>query len=43
LLEQRPAIYFGTEDPQNELHIRLATIASHMGTTFKELIEKING
>jgi RecA-family ATPase len=40
LPEQRPAIYFGTEDPENELHIRLATIASHMGTTFKELIEK---
>jgi RecA-family ATPase len=40
LPEPRPAIYFGTEDPENELHIRLATIANHMGRTFKELIEK---
>jgi RecA-family ATPase len=32
-----PAFYFGAEDDQNELHIRLAAIVSHYGVSFKDL------
>jgi RecA-family ATPase len=32
-----PAIYFGAEDGTDELHRRLADIATHYGTTFAEL------
>jgi RecA-family ATPase len=39
LPEPGPAIYVGAEDDKDELHIRLAGIASHYGVTFKELIE----
>jgi RecA-family ATPase len=39
LPEPGPAIYIGAEDDSDELHIRLATIAKHYGTTFAELIE----
>jgi RecA-family ATPase len=35
--ELGPAIYIGAEDDENEIHIRLAAIASHYGVTFKEL------
>ena len=35
--EPGPAIYFGAEDDESELHIRLAAIANHHGVTFKEL------
>jgi RecA-family ATPase len=34
-----PAIYLGAEDDEDELHIRLAAIAAHYGTTFKELVD----
>jgi RecA-family ATPase len=34
-----PAIYVGTEDPENELHIRLAAIGRYYGVTFKEMVE----
>jgi RecA-family ATPase len=37
--EQGPAIYLGAEDDVDELHIRIADIAAHYGTTFKELTE----
>jgi RecA-family ATPase len=37
--EPGPAIYVGAEDDENELHIRLAAIASHYRVTFKELID----
>jgi RecA-family ATPase len=36
--EPGPAFYIGAEDDKNELHIRLAAIATHCGVTFKELI-----
>jgi RecA-family ATPase len=32
-----PAIYLAAEDDVNEIHIRLAAIASHYGVTFQEL------
>ena len=38
LPEQGPAFYIGAEDDEDELHIRLAAIAQHYGTTFDELI-----
>src|SRR5262249_42200052 len=34
-----PAFYIGAEDDKDELHIRLAAIARHYGTTFKKLID----
>ena len=37
LSEPGPAIYIGAEDDKNEIHIRLAAIASHYQVTFKEL------
>jgi len=36
--EPGPAFYIGAEDDEDELHIRLAAIASHYEVTFKELI-----
>jgi RecA-family ATPase len=39
LPEMGPAFYLGAEDDVDELHIRLAAIASHYGATFKEIIE----
>jgi RecA-family ATPase len=36
--EQGPAFYIGAEDDVDEIHIRLANIASHYGVTFEELI-----
>jgi RecA-family ATPase len=39
LPELGPAFYFGAEDDENEIHIRLAAIAKHYGVTFKELVE----
>src|SRR5215831_2714961 len=39
LPEPGPAFYIGTEDDKDELHIRLAAIAKHHGTTFKALID----
>jgi RecA-family ATPase len=38
LPEPGPAFYIGAEDDQNEIHIRLAAIASHHGVSFKDLI-----
>jgi RecA-family ATPase len=38
LPEQGPAFYLGAEDEADELHRRLAAIASHYGVTFGELI-----
>ena len=38
LPEQGPAFYIGAEDDEDEIHIRLAAIAKHYGTTFEELI-----
>jgi RecA-family ATPase len=38
LPEVGPAFYLATEDDEDELHIRLAAIASHYGTTFNELV-----
>ena len=35
--ELGPTFYIGAEDDETELHIRLATIACHYGTTFAEL------
>ncbi len=35
--EPGPALYLGAEDDADELHIRLAAIASHYGVNFKEL------
>jgi RecA-family ATPase len=35
--EPGPAFYIGAEDDVDELHIRLAAIAAHYGTTFDEL------
>lgn len=37
--ETGPAIYFGAEDDENEVHIRLGEIAEHYGVTFKDLID----
>jgi RecA-family ATPase len=37
LPEPGPAFYLGAEDDVDELHIRIAAIASHYGVTFKEL------
>jgi len=37
--EPGPAFYIGAEDDEDELHIRLATIAKHYGVSFKELID----
>lgn len=34
-----PAFYIGAEDDENEIHIRLAAIASHYETTFQALID----
>jgi len=39
LPEPGPAIYIGAEDDENEIHIRLAAIAKHYETTFKELTD----
>jgi AAA domain len=36
--EPGPAFYLGAEDDEDELHIRLATIAKHYGVTFKQLV-----
>ena len=36
-VRQGPAIYLSGEDDKDELHIRLAAIAAHYGTTFAEL------
>jgi RecA-family ATPase len=38
LPEQGPAFYLGAEDEKDELHRRVAAIASHYGVTFGELI-----
>ena len=35
--EPGPAIYVGTEDSEDEIHIRLTAIAKHYGVNFKEL------
>ena len=37
--ELGPAFYLGAEDERDELHRRIAAIASHYGVTFKELID----
>ena len=37
--EPGPAFYLGAEDDEEEIHIRLAAIAKHYGTTFKELTD----
>jgi RecA-family ATPase len=37
--EPGPAFYIGAEDDADELHIRLAAIASHYGATFEQLIQ----
>jgi RecA-family ATPase len=39
LPEMGPALYLGAEDDVDELHIRIAAIASHYGATFKQLID----
>ena len=39
LPEPGPTIYIGTEDSEDEVHIRLAAIAKHYGVTFKDLVE----
>jgi RecA-family ATPase len=39
LPEIGPAIYLGAEDDADELHIRIAAIATHYGATFKQLID----
>jgi RecA-family ATPase len=38
LPEPGPALYIGAEDDKDEIHIRLAAIASHYGVTFKQLV-----
>jgi RecA-family ATPase len=38
LPEPGPAFYIGSEDDEDEIHIRLATIAEHYGVTFRQLI-----
>jgi RecA-family ATPase len=40
LPEPGPAFYIGAEDEEDELHRRLAAIAAHYQTTFKELIDR---
>jgi RecA-family ATPase len=40
LPEPGPAIYVGAEDDEDELHIRLAAIASHYGVSFRDLTAK---
>jgi RecA-family ATPase len=37
---QGPAIYVGTEDPDNVLRIRLTAIARYFNTTFEELVAR---
>jgi hypothetical protein len=37
LPEQGPAFYIGAEDDKDEIHIRLAGIATHYGVTFEDL------
>jgi RecA-family ATPase len=37
--EQGPAFYLGAEDEQDELHRRIAAIATHYHVTFQELID----
>jgi RecA-family ATPase len=37
--EPGPAFYLGAEDDEEEIHVRLAAIANHYDTTFKELTE----
>jgi RecA-family ATPase len=37
--EMGPAFYIGAEDEADELHRRIAAIASHYGVTFKDLVE----
>lgn len=37
--EPGPAFYLGAEDDEEEIHIRLAAIAKHYDTTFKELTD----
>jgi RecA-family ATPase len=37
--EPGPAFYLGAEDDKDEIHIRLAAIASHYDVTFKELTD----
>jgi RecA-family ATPase len=37
LPEPGPAFYIGAEDDENEIHIRLAAIARHYGTSFRGL------
>jgi RecA-family ATPase len=39
LPEQGPAFYLGAEDDKDEIHIRLAAIAKHYETTFKDLTD----
>jgi RecA-family ATPase len=39
LPEPGPTIYLGAEDSEDEIHIRLATIAKHYGVSFKELVD----
>ena len=39
LPETGPAFYLGAEDDIDELHIRLAAIIAHYGTTFAELTD----
>jgi RecA-family ATPase len=39
LPEQGPAFYIGAEDDADEIHIRLASIASFYGVTFSELAD----
>jgi RecA-family ATPase len=36
--ERGPAFYIGAEDPEDEIHIRLAGIAKHCDVTFEKLI-----
>jgi RecA-family ATPase len=39
LPEPGPAFYLGAEDDVDEIHIRLAAIASHYGVTFEQLVK----
>jgi AAA domain-containing protein/bifunctional DNA primase/polymerase-like protein len=39
LPERGPAIYLGAEDDKDEIHIRVAAIASHYGVTFRQLVD----
>lgn len=38
--EPGPAFYLGAEDDEDEIHIRLAAIAKHYGTSFEDLIKR---